>query len=275
MSTLRYLPCLLLMAATATAGCAAQRQNPSFAVTKSQARAAMREMRSHRVPLQRPLVILGGFSDPGLGSHTLRSTMRKLFDDGKGRRIVGVNFTGTGSFAECRRRVIAAVNEAFPSDDPHQTVEVDVIGLSMGGLVARVAADVDVPGQARLRVARLFTISSPLRGAKLARFPLVLTTMHRDMRAGSALLERLNAREPPYEMYSYTRLRDRTVGEEYAAPDGRVAWWLDSAALESAHFTAALDPRILADIARRLRGETPFTTAPPAPLPVAGNHVKR
>jgi hypothetical protein len=36
---------------------------------------------------------------------------------------------------------------------------------------------------------------------------------------------------------------------------------------QSDHLTVQEDPRILADIARRLRGEEPFTHAPPAPLP--------
>jgi pimeloyl-ACP methyl ester carboxylesterase len=246
------------------------RVNPSFSVTTSDARAALRAMRDDPRPLARPLVILGGFSDPGWVAYKVRSTVLKLFDRGDRGRIIAVNFTGTGSFEQCRRRVIRAVNERFPSDDPARTVEVDVIGISMGGLVARVAADEATPGERRLRVARLFTIASPLRGARLASWHRVaLTSMHRDMRAGSPLLQRLNARPPDYPVVSYSRLNDGIVGAAYASPAGQGVWWLDNAPLEHSHWAALHDPRILADIARRLRSETPFTTDPPAPLPAS------
>ena len=37
--------------------------------------------------------------------------------------------------------------------------------------------------------------------------------------------------------------------------------------LQGAHLMASKDPRIVADIARRLRGEPPFATTPAEPLP--------
>ena len=260
--------CCCVAVIAIAAGCAAPRVNPSFDVSTRDARAAMRAMREDRVPLARPLVILGGFSDPGFAAAKVRGAMRQCFARADERRVIAVNFPWTGSFDECRRRVTRAVDAAFPTHDPEQTAEVDVIGISMGGLVARVAAEDAPPGERRLRVARLFTIASPLRGARLAaRHPIALTSMHRDMRAGSPLLARLNARAPEYPVVSYTRLNDSIVGEAYAAPAGQGVWWLDNGPLEHAHWAAIHDPRILADIARRLRGEAPLTTDPPAPLP--------
>ncbi len=271
MSARRVLLCLLcvLTLTACAAGCGAEpRVNPSFAVTKAQARAALGEMRSDPARLERPLVILGGFGDPGWAAFKVRSTVSRLFHPADRARIIAVNFPATANFEQCRRRVIRAVKERFPSDDPALTCEVDVIGISMGGLVARVAADEAPPGQPRLRVARLFTISSPLRGARLASWHRVaLTSMHRDMRAGSALLRRLNARPSDYPIVSYSRLNDGIVGAAYASPAGQGVWWLDNGPLEHAHWAALHDPRILADIARRLRGEAPLTTDPPAPLP--------
>jgi pimeloyl-ACP methyl ester carboxylesterase len=166
--------------------------------------------------------------------------------------------------------VIAAVEEVLPSDGPGRTAEVDVIGMSMGGLVARVAAEFDVPGEPQLNIARLFTISSPLRGSRLANSWIALTPLHRDMRAGSDLLEEINLVPPPYPIFPYTRLGDWIVGEEFAAPAGEVAWWLDTPPLQMPHFGAMVDRRILADIVRRLRGETPFALEPRAPLPGRG-----
>ena len=64
---------------------------------------------------------------------------------------------------EARTTVIEAVNKAFPSDDPQWTVPVDVVAISMGGLVARYAG-VPARGEGdvrKLRVVRLFTLASP------------------------------------------------------------------------------------------------------------------
>ena len=90
-----------------------------------------------------------------------------------------------------------------------------------------------------------------------------------DLRRGSQFLRTLSANEDPssYELYSYVRLGDALVGTANASPPGRQAWWVPTPPLEDAHLTAFRDPRIVADIARRLRGEEPFATDPPQPLP--------
>ena len=87
-----------------------------------------------------------------------------------------------------------------------------------------------------------------------------------DMRSGSEFLDRLNAAPRRYELIPYARLGDMVVGEENAAPPGETAWWLAKSG-GPAHMLAATDARILADIARRLRGEEPLTISPAAPLP--------
>ena len=90
-----------------------------------------------------------------------------------------------------------------------------------------------------------------------------------DMRPGSDFLAALDADRAPgdYELLAYTRLGDLIVGAENAAPPGEEAWWVANPPLSFAHLGAANDPRILADIARRLRGEEPISTSPPSPLP--------
>ena len=70
-----------------------------------------------------------------------------------------------------------------------------------------------------------------------------------------------------YELVCYTRLDDITVGEEFAVPEGADLWWLPTPSGEWAHMHAFEDERIMADLARRLRGEAPFSTLPAAPLP--------
>jgi pimeloyl-ACP methyl ester carboxylesterase len=178
-----------------------------------------------------------------------------------------VSFFTCLDLAACRDRLLRAVDRAFPGEDPTWTTEVDVIAQSMGGLVARYAA-LPPPEETgrRLRIARLFTISTPHRGARLAWLP-TLHPLHRSMRPGSPVLQELQSACPQtrYELYPYVGYHDLVVGREHAAPEGRTAWWVDTGPPGLAHLGAMVDPRILADIARRLRGEEPFTRARPAP----------
>jgi hypothetical protein len=246
-------------------GCAAQPTNPSFPITARQADRDLDRIAAAPRPLDRPLVVIGGFTDPGLAPTAVRMRFDELTAD---KRIINVQLGTCFSFDECRTKVVNAVEHAFPSRDPSQTVAVDVIGLSMGGLAARYAAMPAGPAhRKRLRIARLFTISSPLNGARMAAEAPLVHPLIEPMRPGSKMLRDINAAAPAYPIFSYVRLGDNPVGAFYAAPPGRVAWWLSTPPLSIAHTGAMWDPRILADIARRLRGEAPFATDPPAPLP--------
>jgi hypothetical protein len=94
--------------------------------------------------------------------------------------------------------------------------------------------------------------------------------LHRDMRAGSRLLARLNGEREgadDYEVYPYVRLGDLVVGAENASPPGRPPFWVSDRLFQPAHAAGAMDARFHADIARRLRGEPPYTTLPAAALP--------
>ncbi len=140
----------------------------------------------------------------------------------------------------------------------------DVIGYSMGGVVARFAA---IWKERPLQIARLFTISSPLIGADRAnRLPL-LHPLQKHLRSGSPMLAEINATTKDYPIFSYVRLGDEPVGIENAAVPGTVPWWLPTPAFGSPHDGAFSDPRILADITRRLRGEPALASAPAAELP--------
>ena len=250
------------------AGCTAP-TNPSFPVTVGEASAALREMEATPKRLARPVIVLGGYHDPGFGALVWREEVRRWAKD---PRIIGVSFPFHRDFDQCRRDVIAAVDRAFPTSDPDATVEVDVIGTSMGGLVGRYAA-VQKPGERRLKVVRLITVSSPHRGAAWARLP-ALSRLHADMRGTSPFLDELERAEATttaddYELVPYVRLGDRIVGAHNAAPAGTNAWWLPNQPLNLAHFAVNRDPRVRADVARRLRGETPLTKTPPAAVPGA------
>lgn len=257
-------------------GCAAP-TNRSFPVSVLDAQRVLGAMRTEPKPLARPLVVLGGFGDPGFAAGNLRAEFHKLTGD---ERVIGVAFLFCGDFDKCREHVIKAVDQAFPTDDPEFTTEVDVVAVSMGGLVARYAAvaappmpsartDQAAANSRRLRIARLFTISTPHRGAAWAILP-ALSRLHSDMRPNSAFLRGLTAAESTgggYEIYPYVRLGDTIVGAPNAAPHGQQPWWVPGEVLQAPHLMAMLDARIIADVARRLRGEEPFTSYPRQPLP--------
>jgi hypothetical protein len=262
----RLLPITFLLA---TIGCAAnQPTNPSFPVDADQAQRALAYMSSHPHRLERPLLIVGGFMDPNVSPPLYKWQFHRLTNDD---RIATASIGLCGSFDQCRAALIDAVDRAFPSDDPDFTTEVDVIGASLGGLAARYAAapSVDpVKPHRRLRIARLFSIASPHAGATLAA-SFGFTQYHRDMKPGSEFLQRLagNDQAAAYEVYPYVLLGDGIVGDQYAAPPHQSPIWLPTPPLQLAHVAAMSDPRILADIAKRLRGEHPFSTTPTSPLP--------
>jgi pimeloyl-ACP methyl ester carboxylesterase len=254
------------------AGCATSPTNPSFDLAATDARKVLREMRESPRPLGRPVVVVHGLGPP-VGSWWLARELRRLTRD---ERVVTVSYDYLGPMSASRRSVINAVEKRFPCDDPCFTREVDVVAISMGGVVARDAAAPLPQGAARaggkrLKIARLFTISSPHRGSAMAAaLPVLLGSTQRDLRAGSAYLRELERREaggPAYEIVPYARLGDRIVGERNAAPAGMTPIWLPNLLLEGAHLSAFSDPRIVADIARRLRGEPPLATEPSEPLP--------
>lgn len=241
--------------------------NPSFVLDVRRARGELASMAADPRPLQRPLVVLGGYLDPGLVSGQLAAGLRRATGD---RRVLSVAFGNCWTFDACRDRLVEAVQRAFPAEEATATTPVDVVGVSMGGLVAR-HARLPAAGRRRLAMARLFTIATPHRGAKMADIP-TLNPLQIAMRPGSAFLATLDAADPrDYELRPYVRLDDFIVGPPNAAPPGEVAWWVPNRPLEAAHAAAYRDPRIVADIARCLRGDKPYTTLPRTPLPGAEN----
>lgn len=265
------------------AGCAAP-VNPAFPVTVDQAHRAIDKMRADRWPLPRPLVVIGGFLDPNVSPPLFAH-----FFDGVSRdaTIIPVSVGTCGSFDECRQTVIAAVDRACPSSDPVWTTQVDVVGASLGGLVARYAAaplltrapspfSTPAPGgqggknnvARRLNIGRLFTISSPLAGARLANV-VGFADFHRDMQDDSEFLQYLSGedRHARYQLICYVHLDDEIVGDHRAAPPGSNPYWLANDSILAPHFAAMIDERILADIALRLRGEPAFSHPPPTPVP--------
>lgn len=273
---MRPLPFIALAALLVTSGCGlSQSLNLSFPVELSEARTALKEMEDTPRKLQRPVIVLSGFMGPGWLAQSIECKLKTVTDGGE---FETASFFFRSTFESCRDHLIDVVDEAYPNDDPNWTTEVDVIAISMGGLVARYAAmeppadpeadDESKTTKRKLRIARLFTIGSPHRGAKMAKLP-TFDSKQIAMRPGSPFVKMLNDTWPErtYELFPYVRIGDLVVGEENAAPPGELPWWVSNKFLESAHVGAHGDERILADIARRLRGEQPLTRYPPQPFP--------
>ena len=252
---------VLLVTITA-GGCAIPRRtpNPSFPTTKEQAQADLERMELDSRPLERPLVVLAGIGDPKISSGAL---VRGIAPCVAGT-VIELSFFNEFTFDGCRQKLIREVAAALQVDPDH-IPEVDVVAFSMGGLIARDAAIPDLAGR-RLPIRRLFTVSTPHEGARLAGIPLGLP-QGEDMLPTSDFIDRLRRAPRTYDMVCYARLDDITVGEEFAAPDGEPLWWVPTPSGEWSHMAAFNDPRIIADIARRLRGERSLTRPPAAPLP--------
>lgn len=253
--------CLLL--SIVSVGCTGP-TNPSFPLSVAEANADLERMRAEPRTVDRPIVVLGGYADPGFATSHIRNRFR---DRLLHATIVTVTFGDQRSMDEGRRHLLETMQRQLPSGDPRTTVEVDVVASSMGGLIARYAA-IPREGERSLRAVRIFTISTPHLGATMAG-AFDWTELTRELKPDSPFLEALNdpGTPRPYTLIPYTRTSDGLVGEANTAPPGETPWWTPAAPFLSGHLGAFDDPRINADILRRLRGETPFTTEPPAPLP--------
>ncbi len=224
----------------------------------------------------RPIVILNGFRSPALFANSLRSDIAAATSDDD---VLLIAYPLSGDIDGAAREAVRLISERWPGAKPDETAPVDVVGISMGGLVARWAAlapgvrrdlgrglsmEHDTGDFPRLHVARLFTFATPHQGANLA--GIGMSRAARDMKPDSPFLKALNAAKRDYELVCYTYTGDSMVGARHAAPPGMIPIWNDGPALMT-HFATHLDPVFIADLIRRLRGEPALvepTTPPPS-----------
>jgi pimeloyl-ACP methyl ester carboxylesterase len=235
--------------------------NPDYPASDEEVAADLARMRSDPRPLERPLVVLGGYRAPPWSAGGAAERLRRAIHPNPDMLVI--SYPLGHDIPRIAADVVRRVEARWPGDDPHRTREIDVVGISMGGLVARAAAHTELLDEVlsagkRLRIARLFTMATPHRGATLAR-RIAPDPAARSMKPGSEFLARLNAtcHEPGYELVCYARLRDGWVGASNTAPPGQEPIWCGGNRLLS-HFTVTGEDRMIADIARRLRGEPPL-----------------
>ncbi|GAB5497466.1 MAG: hypothetical protein Phyf2KO_25460 [Phycisphaerales bacterium] len=238
-----------------------ERFNPAFPATHKEVLEDRQRMRDNPVALERPVIVLSGYRSPSGASSGLARQIRKL-TGAQHDQVVPIAYAFAGTIGTPAGKVIDRVEQNFPSDDPMWTTEVDVVAISMGGLVARLAAaELELRGEPhgkRLKIGTLYTLASPHRGALLADW-IAVDSASRDMVAGSELLSALDAAfvSADYELVPYAVLRDGWVGATRAAPVGQEPIWVPGRLFMS-HHMVSLNRRIQTDLARRLRGEEPM-----------------
>lgn len=258
-----FAACAVIVAAVTIGwGCVHGTTNPRYPEPAAQASLRLSQYAESPLVPERPILVLGGYMDPGFASGSLERALRRAC--GPDTEVISVAFGDCASMAQCRDRVMAATR-ALRAARPECTF--DVVANSMGGLVARYSAlsadeiagcGLPSPAQAgMLRIHHLYTICTPHLGARMAEGPLG-SPLTSDMRPGSRFLSCLDSALPdaPYSLTCFARGGDSIVGADRSAPAGIDPVLFDTPAFELAHVDAHRDPRILLVIVRSLRGET-------------------
>ncbi len=230
-------------------------------LTTSAARTYLRHFRQWPKALARPVVVLSGWGDPGVVAAQVARDIRRATGD---VRVADISFFWQFTMHHCRARVVERVQALWPSTDAHETVEVDVVAHSMGGLVARFAALADgtpgfdadhAPKGRRLKIRMLHTVGTPHQGANQAKLFEKWDARAKAMMKDSAFLTALNAALPAHAIVPYAIEGDWVVGLENAAPHGHELRRFTRRLLRPSHAGATTDPRILLEIVKHLRGD--------------------
>ncbi|MEQ8769902.1 MAG: thioesterase domain-containing protein [Phycisphaerales bacterium] len=223
--------------------------------TPEEAARLRRRMRRTPAPIDRPVVVISGYLDPGLYAGVVSRELRRLTSHDPADFHVA-RFALHGAIEPMAERVTeklrAIGSESF-----------DLVGLSMGGLIARrVAAVVNAAGDRR--VERVFTLGTPHRGSTLAE-RIAPTEAARQMRPGSEFLRALDAALGPsgIELVAYQMEEDAVIGDGRGVPEGHPGIRLPRRAGEP-HLHIMGDPIAILDIGRRLRGESPILNPDPS-----------
>jgi len=240
--------------------------NEAYPQTPAQIDAEYTRLSQTPAPIARPIVIIAGYHAPALQTRALQARLTTL---------TGAPPSAFACLAYQHHtitdRVIDSLCTQLTRDhpqfidprDPHRTIEVDTIGISAGGLFSRALALPPFNTQRRtltLRPLRIFTLGTPHRGAILAR-DIQLDPMAQDLRERSAFLQHLDSTPSPapYDLICYARLRDAWVGATNSAPHAQAPIWTPGL-IACSHLSLTQDRRILVDLARRLRNESPWAT---------------
>ncbi len=205
------------------------------------------------VVLERPVVVVKGWRSFESNAEVLARRLRVLTGAGDGV-VRTFSYRSSRGVDVIAGEIAGSLDRVFGRGT--RKGGVDVVGVSMGGLVGRWMS---ATGMAR--VERLFTVVSPHRGAALARWFGFLDASTGQMAPGSAFLRELEVMEDRVpeaerpEVVTYGRLRDWWVGTGNTSLGGHEHVVVRPPWNALAHLTATRDRTIPLLIAARLRGE--------------------
>ncbi|MBN8597091.1 MAG: hypothetical protein J0L78_05385 [Planctomycetes bacterium] len=243
-------------------------ENPAFSCDLGAIASKSRELAANPKPLPRPVIVFSGYRVPGLFAGQLASNLARL-TTGSTDRFRMFAYPFDGDIEPLVNRLATIIGREFGLEATgDSTTPVDVVGISMGGIVGRLAAArarSRPGGVPRVDVRRLFTIGTPHRGARLA-LKVHVDRAATDMQPRSSFLTTLDefAKADDYELVPYATLNDITVGASNCSPPGTNPIWVRGTRL-FAHTTVTMHPGLILDIALRLRGESPISAASPIP----------
>ncbi|HEX8875260.1 MAG TPA: hypothetical protein VF777_00815 [Phycisphaerales bacterium] len=219
----------------------------------TRARDALGRIRAARLAargrLDRPVLILSGYRAPGvMGGNMARRVAWLLGAPIDDFRMI--SYPHMGDLDRVAHTVDRILRREFPTDQ-----EFDVVGISMGGLIARMLAADDYArerGLQRLRMKNLFTMATPHLGAKIAAH-IHVDKAATEMQIGSPRLAWLNALPRDYALHCYAILNDITVGAKQTSVHGEHPMWVRGTPLFS-HSLITEHPLVVLDVAARIAG---------------------
>src|SRR5262245_39969257 len=160
--------------------------NPQFHMDEEALAAESARMAREPRGLERPVVILGGWHSPGVANWSVESILRP-HTSGRAGDFLSITYPFKMSVGGAADAAVRAMRERGMWDR-----ELDIVGVSMGGVIARALA-AGTFGHGDPRVRRIFTIAAPHRGAKVARVAL-LDRCAWELRPKSRLIAGINQR---------------------------------------------------------------------------------
>lgn len=167
-------------------------------------------------PIARPLAVIKGWrSFERNAEHLARAIRERTAHDERSCRAFG--YRSRRGIPAIAREIATRLADTWPDAD-----ELDIAGISMGGLIARhIAAHPPHPQTPRIRT--LYTLATPHRGARLARVFHFIDPAAAQMAPGSGLLRDLDRalldpERRPRRIVAFSRTRDWWVGTANTTP---------------------------------------------------------
>lgn len=228
--------------------------------TTKAAEQALLEMARDPKPLRRGLLVIHGWRDSARRWGNLVYWLERCMTNAD-HTVTVFDYSGDQSISDLTRELFERYGVSG---------EVDVVGHSMGGLIAREAARLGL-----VRIRRLFSMASPHAGSYLARYGPWFRQL-REMTPGSGFLRRLNSdpRSRDFHIVTYWMEGDFLLTQDSSQSIGDAHFVLSRSRkplFRYTHNQLVMDKRVIHDILCRLRNESYTPDCKPyCPSPAEG-----